>query len=150
MLQVKGDGAWEKEIENKSMYAIGTVRKMSGDSTFAMDNGHWQLTNLENQLGRTVALRGKAVSLNDEWWFVYRGTALYVEKMKDLPHWRDAENHWRPMTIRGILAKEKLPTIDQISLKEDRDLKEYYIVKNASWEPLDQLLAPDCVHSSEK
>jgi hypothetical protein len=47
------------------------------------------------------------------------------------------------MVIRGRLEKARLPSLDQISLKEDRDLKEYYVVRKAQWSPLPALLGPE-------
>jgi hypothetical protein len=62
--------------------------------------------------------------------------------MNELPNW-NVENHGRSMEISGILEQDKLPDIDQISLKENPDLKMYYIVRHASWTPLDELLTPE-------
>lgn len=92
--------------------------------------------------GRKVTLRGMARSLNGEWWFHYRGTDLYVEGMDKLPGWT-VENHWRPMQIEGTLERASLPSLDQISLKPDRDLAEYFIVREPSWKPLPALLGPE-------
>ena len=87
---------------------------------FALLDGKWRLVRLEDQLGRPVELRGRARSLNGVWWFYYRGTDLYVEKMADLPGWT-SDNHWRPIIIRGILDKAQLPRLDQVSLKPDQE-----------------------------
>ena len=59
--------------------------------------------------------------------------------MAELPGWTP-DNHWRPMIIRGTLDKAKLPRLDQVARKTDRDLKDYYIVRKASWESLPELL----------
>jgi hypothetical protein len=137
---------WPKNIEGKlietdGMYNLEENENESAEKKNRYDllDGSWRLVRLEDQLNQTVALRGCARSLNDIWWFNYRGTDLYVENMSELPGWSN-DNHWRPMIIRGTLEKAKLPRLDQISLKSDRDLKEYYIVRKASWEPLPELL----------
>jgi len=135
---VKGK-AWPKDIDGKLIETNGLYRV--GAVGFDLVDGSWSLVRLKDQVGRQVRLEGMARSKNGEWWFHYKGIDLYVEGMKDLPGW-NVENHWRPMVIKGKLEKAKLPRIDQISLKSDRDLKEYYIVREASWEPLKELLAP--------
>ena len=109
---------------------------------FQLLDGEWRLVALEDQLGREVTLRGQARSLNGVWWFRYRGVDLYVENLERLPGW-SSENHWRPVEIRGRLEKAKLPRLEQISLKAERDLKEYFIVRNAHWSALPALLGPE-------
>jgi hypothetical protein len=138
--------AWPEHVEGKLIETYGSCSPDASlnrldvkQKQFALVDGTWRLVRLEDQLARTVALRGRARSLNGVWWFHYRGTDIYVENMADLPGWT-SDNHWRPMIIRGMLDKAKLPRLDQVSLKLDRDLKEYYIVRNASWEPLPELL----------
>jgi hypothetical protein len=141
--------AWPEPVEGKLIETYGLYNPDADlynpdkkQKPFALVDGTWRLVRLEDQLGQIVALRGCARSLNGVWWFHYRGTDLYVENMAELPGWT-SENHWRPMVIRGTLDKAKLPRLDQVSLKADRDLKEYYIVRKASWEPLPELLGPE-------
>ena len=145
---VEGDGwsvlvdpkaAWPKYVEGKLIETEGLYNPDEQRKRFTLVDGAWRLVRLRDQLGQTVALRGRPCSSNDVWWFHHRGTDIYVENMAELPGWT-SENHWRPMIIRGTLGKAKLPRLDQVSLKSDRDLKEYYIVRNASWEPLPGLL----------
>ena len=148
--------AWPDYVEGKAIETFGmynplenTTRAAAKESRFELVDGTWRLIRLDDQLGRPVALRGTARSLNDSWWFHYRGVDLYVENIDQLPGWT-AENHWRPMVIRGTLEKANLPRIDQISEKPQRDLKEYYIVRKASWEPLPELLGPERAISDEE
>jgi hypothetical protein len=142
-VRVLGDGAWPKEIEGKLIETRGMYNRDAERNTlFHLIDGEWQLVTLEDQVGRHVALRGTARSMNDVWWFNYRGTNLYVEDITSLPGWTN-ENHWRPMTIEGRLEKTVLPDVDQIARKADRDLKEYFIVRDATWKPLPALLSPE-------
>jgi hypothetical protein len=138
--------AWPEHVEGKLIETYGLYNPDANvynpnvkQKRFALLDGTWRLVRLEDQLGRPVELRGRARSSNGVWWFHYRGTDMYVENMAELPGWT-SENHWRPMIIRGTLDKATLPRLDQVSLKPDRDLKEYYIVRKASWEPLPELL----------
>lgn len=142
-----GDDIEGKKIESYGLYNPDATWKEHPDSArkkFDLVDGWWRLVELEDQVGRQVSLRGTARSLNGEWWFHYRGTDLYVDDMEKLPGWT-AENHWRPMQIEGRLERAKLPRLDQVSLKPDRDLGDYFIVRDPSWKPLPALLAPERV-----
>jgi hypothetical protein len=146
-VRVVPEAAWPEHVEGKLIETDGFYNSFHTNlhapdvkqKQFALADGTWKLVRLEDQLGRTVALRGSARSLNDVWWFNYRGTDIYVENLAQLPGWT-ADNHWRPMVIRGTLDKARLPRLDQVTVKVDRDLKDYYIVRKASWEPLPELL----------
>jgi len=137
-----GNTAWPKDIIGKQIETWGMYKDGGERKTFTLIDGTWRLVQLEDQVGRKVELRGRARSLNGEWWFHYRGVDLYVENMQNLPGW-NVDNHWKSMIIRGRLEKAQLPSLDQISEKEDRDLKEYFIVKDAEWTPLPDLLGPE-------
>lgn len=136
---VDSKAPWPKDIDGKNIETFGKYTPGADGKTFTLTDGTWRLIRLEDQVGRAVELRGEARSMNGVWWFHYRGTDLYVEDMEKLPGWR-ADNHWRPMVISGTLGRENLPRLDQIALKKDRDLKEYFIVRKASWKPLSALL----------
>lgn len=109
-----------------------------------------QLLKLDDQLGKIVKLRGRAISLNGYWWFTYHRTDIYVENMENLPNWT-VNNHFRPIEITGILDQAVLPRIDQIMLKTNRDNKLYYIIRKASWTPIsEELLAPEDKQEAEQ
>ena len=133
---------WPHDIEGKKIESHGLYTPDPAPKKFDLKDGSWRLVELQDQVGRRVSLRGMARSLNGEWWFHYRGTDLYVENMDKLPGW-NVDNHWRPMEIEGRLERAKLPRIDQISEKSDRDLADYFIVKDATWKPLPTLLFPE-------
>jgi len=141
-VEVFGDAPWPKQVEGKQIETWGMYNPDPDRTLFHLLDGEWRLVMLEDQIGRDVKLRGKARSLNGVWWFHYRGLDLYVENIENLPGWT-RENHWRPMEIRGRLEKATLPRLDQVSLKTDRDLKEYFIVRDAAWSPLPALLSPE-------
>ena len=134
---------WPKDIEGKKIETWGMYNPTEDCLVFTLIDGEWRLVRLEDQLNKKVVLRGRAVSQNDVWHLLYRGEEVYVENMQNLPGWT-RDNHWSPVIIRGVLDKAELPQLDQVSMKRDRDLKEYYIVREASWEPLGALLAPEC------
>ncbi len=133
---------WTETAIGKRVEVYGKIKETPAKDIFYVENGQPRLIRLEDQLGKPVTLRGLAISSNGNWWFNYRGTDVYIEKMDQLPGW-NGENHFKAMEITGILDQERLPRLDQISLKENRDLKMYYIVRNAGWTPVNQLLEPE-------
>jgi len=144
-LLVDVSAPWPKGSEDKTVEGFGTIRKTDTAMTYRLENGVTRLVRLKDQLGREVALRGTAWSMNGHWWFNYRGTEMYVEGIEDLPGW-NAYLHGEPVVITGHLEEAVLPRIDQITLKSDRDRKKYFIVRKPSWKPLNALLAPERVN----
>jgi hypothetical protein len=135
--------AWPKDIEGEQIETYGLYDRKYGDTTFQLVDGTWRLVRLEDQLGRKVELHGRARSCNDAWWFHYRGTDVCVENMSSLPGWT-RENHWKPVVIRGRLEKATLPNIERWSGSSgDKEMLEYFIVRDAQWSPLPSLLSPE-------
>lgn len=139
-LQVNAETPWPEHYTGQEVEGFGVIRKTDKPETFIMEDAMTRLVHLKDQLGRKVSLRGTAWSLNGHWWFNYRGTKMYVEKMKELPGW-NANLHGRPVLIEGILNEAELPSLNQITLKEDRDLAKNYIVRQARWKPLEALMS---------
>jgi hypothetical protein len=139
---VDAKSPWPKGITGKKVETLGFYNPTREERTYLLVDGHWHPASLDDQLGQQVELRGIARSLNDIWWFDFRGTDMYVENMSQLPGWT-RELWGRPIVIRGTLEKAKLPRIDQISLRSDRGLRDYYIIRRASWQPLEALLSPE-------
>jgi hypothetical protein len=147
---VKRGTAWEKDVEGKEIECHGRYNPdatwrdhpQGGKANFDLLDGVWRLVRLEDQVGKRVALRGIAMSLNGEWWLEYRGTRVHVDGMANLPGWT-IDMHARAVSIEGKLERAKLPRIDQISEKPDRDLEESFVVREASWKALPGLLFPE-------
>ncbi len=139
-LRLIGFRKWTASEIGKLAEVYGNIEQTEIREVYNVRNGNPRLVKLEDQIGMTVKLRGKAISLNGYWWFNYRGTDIYVEKMEELPNWT-IDNHFRPMEITGILEQAVLPRIDQITLKTNRDSKLYYIIRKPSWTPIEKLLA---------
>ena len=53
------------------------------------------------------------------------------------------ECHHQPMIIRGRLERDKRPDLTQITLKSKPDQKEYFVVRNPTWERVERLLSPE-------
>ena len=141
-LKLRGVEKWTQEQLGKNAEVYGTVSETKSAHVFEVTNCRHRLIELSDQIGKTVSLRGTARSLNGHWWFNYRGTDMYVENMNLLPNWT-VYNHWQPMEITGTLEQAELPRIDQVSLKPNRDLGTYYIVRVPDWKPVEKLLEPE-------
>jgi len=144
-LKLIGSNKWLDSEIGKLAEVYGLISEAKDNNTYNVENARARLVRLEDQLGKTVKLRGTARSMNGHWWFNYRGTDMYVENMSELPGWK-VENHFLPIEITGVLEQEKLPRIDQIIIKADRDLKMYYIVRKATWVSISELLTPEMDH----
>jgi hypothetical protein len=130
-IQAPGRETWPSSMDGKLVEVEGVVRRGPGDD-FHLDDGSARLLRLEDQVGSNVELRVTAWSLNNHWWVNFRGTELYVENQDQLPGWHD-DLHARQVVISGVLERATLPDLRQITLKRDRDLKDNYIVRRASW-----------------
>jgi len=139
-LRLIGFRKWTDSEIGKLAEVYGKIEQTETKGIFNVRDCNPRLVKLEDQVGMTVKLRGRAISLNGYWWFNYRGTDIYVEKMEELPNWT-VDNHFRPMEITGILEQAVLPRLDQITLKTSRDSKLYYIIRKPSWTPIEKLLA---------
>jgi hypothetical protein len=144
-LRLIGSGKWTDAEIGKLAEVYGNIRETKTKGVYNVENARPRLVRLEDQLGKTVKLRGTAISMNGHWWFNYRGIDMYVEKMEELPDWT-ADNHFRPLEITGILEQAEFPDIDQLSVVTNPGLKTYYIVRKASWIPIAGLLAPELPH----
>ncbi len=142
MLLTDPDKPWAKDVEGKVVEAVGVIKKTENANVFRLEKGTTRLVKLEDQVGRSVALRGIARSLNGEWWFEYRGVDLHVENMNNMFE-KAAGVFNAPVLITGTLEEDLLPAIDQISIKSDRDKKKYFVVRKPSWEKIESLLAPE-------
>jgi hypothetical protein len=99
----------------------------------------WRLVRLEDQVGKQVELRGIVDRRNEHYWFNYRGAALYVEGLDDPKSQRALQS--RTITVRGTLLRKSLPRLyDSGPGREHRD---EYIVVDATWKPIDDLLSPE-------
>jgi hypothetical protein len=134
-LVVDPKAAWTSHVEGKTIEAFGFFDEGGNPKNFKLREGVWRLTRLEDQIGRRVELRGRAISSNGVWWFDYRGSNVQVPNMEKLPNW-EIGNHFRPIIIRGILERAVDPS----------NQSSQYFVREASWEALaDGLLVPEVV-----
>jgi hypothetical protein len=140
-LLVDAAAPWGVDLEGKETEAHGVIGVDQEAGVHRLESGRTRLVRLEDQVGREVELRGVAWSLNGHWWLKYRGTALHVEGLAEMLEGTD--RHASRILIRGRLERDMLPRIDQITLRPDRDLAEGYIVRSATWEPLNVLLSPE-------
>jgi hypothetical protein len=116
---VNRKGTWPKQMIGKQVETVGLYERRRANQDDAADvetymllDGSSRPVNLEDQLGQEVELRGRAWSGNDKWSFQFRETKMYVENLAELPGW-SGENRGRPIIIRGILEKARLPSLEQ-------------------------------------
>lgn len=133
---------WPKHVEGKLVECLGVIRATGKVNEYRLESGITRLVLLSDQVGQEVVLRGTARSMNDRWWFNYRGTDLEVRDMSRLPGW-SVECHWRPMEIRGLLTEGTWRPPVYSPGKQDSAQRKCYIVRKASWKPIDALLSPE-------
>ncbi len=141
-LRLVGSRKWTNSEIGKLAEVYGIIKQTETNGVYDVENGKPRLVKLEDQLGRTVRLRGKAINFNQYWWFNYRGTDIYVENMMNLPNWT-GRNYLRAMEISGILEQAELPDLNEIRMIENPPHKLHYIVRKASWTPITELLSPE-------
>lgn len=139
---VMKDKSWPMHMEGKTIETLGVTGPDIGGKVYEFLKGDARLVFLKDQIGRDVELRGRAWSNNGNWWFEYRDSELDVEGMENLPGW-EANNHGRSMFIKGRLEKTRLPPLRERPGAPGQQLKEFFIVRNPSWEPLPALLSPE-------
>jgi len=147
-LKLIGSRKWADSEIGKLSEVYGKIRQTETTGIYNVENGQSRLVRLNDQLGKTVKLRGKAINLNEYWWFNYRGIDIYVEKMDELPNWT-ADNHFRPMEITGILEQAEMPDLNQIGMEIIPARKLYYIVRTANWTPISELLSPELLFDDD-
>lgn len=133
---------WPKRVEGKLVEGLGVIRATGKVNEYRLESGITRLVLLSDQVGQEVVLRGTARSMNGRWWFNYRGTDIEVKDMSRLPGW-SAECHWRPMEIRGLLTEGTWRPPVYSPGKQDSAQRKCYIVRKASWKPIDALLSPE-------
>lgn len=143
-LKLLGFRKWNDWEIGKQAAAYGKIHQIVVADTYAIETGWANLINLEDQLGKSVRLRGTAWSMNGNWWFSYRGKDIYVDKMDDLVRGK-GELHGSPVEITGKLGQEELP-----DLFNNRKLKLYYIIKTASLTPIKELLTPELTFKEDE
>jgi hypothetical protein len=141
-LILKGSDKWTDANTGKLAEVYGKIQQDQKNGFYYVENCQPRLVKLKDQLGKKVKLRGAAWSMNGYWWFNYRGANMYVENMEKLPGWT-GENHGSEIEISGTLEQASLPDLDEITTRINPGLKTYFIVRQASWSPIDGLLTAE-------
>ena len=133
---------WPAEFVGRKVEGFGKLRASRESGLFEINDATTRLVHLRDQIGRKVSLRGTAWSMNGEWWFDYRGKGIHIDKMISLPGW-NAENHGREMQIDGLLEVANLPNPVYHLKDSEPKLAQRFIVRQASWKPIESLLTPE-------
>jgi hypothetical protein len=148
-LLVDANAAWPKHVGGKQVEGWGVIRKTDQPKAYRLENGTTRLVRLEDQIGREVALRGRAWQMDGRWFFNYRGIDVYVDNTEDMPK-RLRDPGAGPVLISGLLAEAMLPEIDEILFEKKPELRKQFIIRSPSWKPTDALLSPERVELVRK
>jgi len=107
----------------------GTVRR--SDAGLRLERPLWKLLNLADQVDREIDITGHLWSLNGQWWLEYRGTRLYLVTSAGPVMTFKSNDHGRSVRVTGTLLNQDRPSLEQISLKTDRDLVGCFVVRGA-------------------
>ncbi len=89
--------------------------------------------NLDELVGKDVDFVGLTWSLNDHWWFERADQRIIISQIRKRPGWEIVQ-HGAEVRVKGRLAKELRPSLNQISLKTCRDLVPHFVIKQAAME----------------
>tara|TARA_R110002111_G_scaffold262878_1_gene342626 strand:+ start:12962 stop:15289 length:2328 start_codon:yes stop_codon:yes gene_type:complete len=119
---------WPKDVVGKTVHVSGSVGH--GPQGWQVSMSIWNLVNLADRIGQDVSLDGVLWSLNDHWWFDYRGERLYLTSDAG-PQLSFFDEHGRMATVTGKLVRQLRPSLKQITEEADRDLVLTYVVRGA-------------------
>jgi hypothetical protein len=132
---------WPATVIGKRIGVHGVVKKDAAG--FVMPAADWHLLDLADMADTTVSLDGSFWSLNGVWWFSYRDSRMVVTDSKDTPVLLDSGRHGSRARVTGLLVNQLRPSLEQISLKTDRDLIPTFVLRRAKIEfiepPLDEV-----------
>ncbi len=132
---------WPAGVGGKAVEVRGTVRKAGAE--WRIDAPVWHLLELADQVGREVAFDGVLWSLNGVWWFEYRASRLCLTGADGPVLSFDSNWHGLKARVSGKLLKQLRPSLQQISLKEDRDLVPTFVIRGTKVVPLENPLDED-------
>lgn len=151
------DQPWPSDVTGKRIQTFGTFKSITPtqdtppdvSENFELVDGTWNLIALEDQVGKRVALRGRAILNADHSLIQYRGTKLYVDPTETLPLPR-RDIHRKPVIVRGTLERAQLPPLDREARRAGVKLAECFVIRNPTWEIIPELLFPDMPPASER
>ena len=126
---------WPAEAVGKHVAVTGVVRK--DGNAYRLEKPEWHLVELQDLVGKSAMLEGAFFSMNDVFWFGYRDQRLIVTDAKDHPVKNLYDQHGGKARVTGLLVKQLRPSLEQISLKDDRDLVPTFVVRRAKIEFLE-------------
>jgi hypothetical protein len=133
---------WDTDDLGKNAQFLGHIEFSGASNTYITSNGEAKLTELKDLENKHVKLRGIAKSMNGQWWFDYRGTNIFVEKMNQLPNW-SAGMHFQTVEIWGTLKSVNAECVDREEIDSHLYCSGKFIVVNPQWKLIDGLLIPE-------
>jgi hypothetical protein len=143
---VNDETPWPKGVAGKKVETLGMYNRFPGNDLdrYLLIDGSWRPVRLADQLGEKVELRGTINGASRRFGFLFRDIQMYIDNLTELPEW--TEKLWdRPVIVRGVLEKAKLPRMVPDGVSDKGEVAEHYIIRKATIEPIDSLLAPERV-----
>jgi hypothetical protein len=126
---------WPADILGKHVAIRGIVRQTAaGFSIDPKNAADWHLIDPQDMVGKTVTLEGIVRSRNGVWGFKYRDLDMIITDERDHPVVLDGRHHYTRAKVTGLLVNQLRPSLDQISLKTDRDLVPTFVLRRANIE----------------
>lgn len=130
--RLDGVDRWPEQIDGKQVSVTGTVRK--DDRGLSFERPTWKLYRLNDLLNQVVTLDGIIASMNGECWFEYRGEQIVLTSASGPVLRFSPQDQHQPARVKGKLALQDRPSLNQIAMKEDRDLVPTYVIRDANVE----------------
>lgn len=140
-IELVGKSEWEDAELGKQWEVLGIVSDTDIPGFYKVTPQYLNLSNLEEQLGKSVALRGIAMRRNNKWWFRYKGMEIDIPAMQSISDWKE-DFHRTPILVNGTLSKESVPMKESLGRNEEA-AHEHYVIREATWSRIDYLLSPE-------
>lgn len=128
-----GPKPWEPWQVGRSAEAFCKIKTSNIPQTFVASDCSRRLTELQDQAGQSVTLRGIARTHNNMWWFNYRGTDLYFDSLNPRSDEYTTLQDWDTIEVTGLLQQAVLPpNVRYIrGYKDDRET--VFILRGPAW-----------------
>ncbi|MCC6682772.1 MAG: hypothetical protein IT445_17870 [Phycisphaeraceae bacterium] len=141
ILRIDADAPWSDSDVGKQAEAYGTIRHTDDATTYFSENSAARLSQLEDQIGRHVTLRGTVWNGSNHLRFEYRGTYVELEASPAQTDWDNIRRlHGEPVEASGVLDDATPPAMRQTTGPTGEPVKPYYILRQSSWKRIDELL----------
>lgn len=135
--KVEGLKEWPDDLVGKKVEVRGLLR--NAGSGWRWQNATWSPAELPGMIGSDITLTGVLWSLNGVWWFEREGDEERIcltSAPGSVLTFDTNLYHGTEAKVTGRLVRQLRPSLNQISLKVDRDLVPHFTVRGAKVEHL--------------